>query len=931
MALSKCVLLNARSLKNKLDDFDAEIVHGENFPTVIGITETWLDSTCPNSLFSCNILYEIFRRDRSDGYGGVALLALKHTNPVKIELENCDNLEYVAVRCCINNEFMIFACFYRNDIHNVEILPQLQRAVSDLVHRNEPLVIMGDFNLPGVNWYNSVPTAVNAHSQNEFLNVFLSNGLIQTVFEPTRDENILDLVFTNETDLIRNVSVGAPLSSSDHQTVSFFLNSVVAKRQTRSKMRLWAKSDIGAICSHLEMHDWRNTFRLCKNVDEMWISFRLLCNDLFDAFVPCRKVVADDKGFSYPDKIKKMVREKAKLYKKRDHSEVFLQKYKKVAKKCKKEIRNFHLERENKVINSGSLRSVYKFVKSRLKSRPTVAMLEKNDEYISDRNDMADVLNQQYCSVFCDDDGSVPAMQVRTLAKLEDCIITRSSILECIKQLKSGSACGVDGLPVWFFKTFSEQLAVPLQMIFAESFNSGLLPQEWKISLITPVYKGPKHDSKNPASYRPVSLTCIACRIMEKLLKQYIVHHCESLSLFSSNQHGFRGKMSTESQLLECFNDWTLLLDSKEPVDVFYLDVSKAFDTVSHPKLLHKLSKYGIGGKFLNWIKSFLSNRKQAVRVDGALSQYGDVVSGVPQGSVLGPVLFLLFINDLPDVCKNATLKMFADDSKIYFKCGRVENRHKLFSDVFRVFDWFKRNQLKVAIDKCGVLHLGSSNPRFPYRIDGTDLPVVDSIKDIGVWMSSDMKFHDHCNAVAAKASRMSNIFFRAFKSRNKYFVTNFFTTYVRSLLESSCSVWNPSFSGDIRIIESVQRKFTKRIPGLYEMSYFDRLQILGLDTLELRRLQNDLSMCYKIIHGMVNVNFGDFFQFAQTNLHRNRHTQRLRIPKSRLDCRKHSFPCRVVAPWNSLPQKIIDSSTLYAFKSGIKHVDLSPFLKYMC
>ena len=230
--------------------------------------------------------------------------------------------------------------------------------------------------------------------------------------------------------------------------------------------------------------------------------------------------------------------------------------------------------------------------------------------------------------------------------------------------------------------------------------------------------------------------------------------------------------------MLECVNDWTEFLDAKEYVDVFYLDIR-----------LYKLSRYGINGNLYDWIRAFLSNRVQAVRVDVNTSKYVNVASGVPQGSVIGPLLFLVYINDLVDVCKWASIKMFADDSKIYFKCRKLSDRQKLFHDVIRVFEWFETNQLKVAVEKCAVLHLGLSNPGFEYMNHNSIVPSVSRAKDIGVIVSSDMKFSDHCNEIAGKAFKMSNMFF---KSRNKEFTTSFFKTYIRSLLENSTSVWNP-------------------------------------------------------------------------------------------------------------------------------------------
>ena len=576
------------------------------------------------------------------------------------------------------------------------------------------------------------------------------------------------------------------------------------------------------------------------------------------------------------------------------------------------------------------MNSIFKYVKSRLGNRSTVTELQCDGVPVVDDESMSEVLNNQYCSVFCHDNGVLPLLPAKSDVNISDSlIVTRASVVNSIRKLSNSFSSGIDGIPAWFYKTFSEQLAIPLQKIFQASFATGVLPQEWKFAIITPVYKGAKHKSTEAASYRPISLTCIACRVMEHILKNCIVDHCNSMSLFSNHQHGFRGKRSTETQLLECLNDWTSFLNNGEPVDIFYLDISKAFDTVSHPKLIFKLAKYGITGKFLKWIESFLSGRKQAVRVNDAVSCYEPVCSGVPQGSVLGPLLFLLYINDLPDVCKNSSLKMFADDSKVYFKCGTPSDRRKLFTDVYNVFEWFEQNQLKVAVEKCAVLHLGTSNPCFPYRINGSVIPSVNTVKDIGIIMSDNMKFSIHCENVASKAFKMSNMFFRAFKSRNLDFVRSFFVTYVRSLIENGSSVWNPHLMKDIRLLESVQRKFTKRIPALKSLNYSTRLSIMKLDSLEGRRLYKDMTFCYNIINGYVDIEFDEFFQFADSGLRRNRHSQTLKVPNCKINSRKYNFSSRVVSCWNSLPQRVIDSRSTDVFKRSIRELDFSRFLKY--
>ena len=248
------------------------------------------------------------------------------------------------------------------------------------------------------------------------------------------------------------------------------------------------------------------------------------------------------------------------------------------------------------------------------------------------------------------------------------------------------------------------------------------------------IYKG-KCSRSDPSSYRPISLTSVACKLLEFILKKYLSLHLFKNDLLTGQQHGFLSKKSTETQLLQCVNDWTKSLDCKNAVDVFYLDISKAFDTVSHPKLIRKIEKYGITGKFLNWIKNFLLSRFQQVRVDGTLSDNISVISGVPQGSVLGPLLFLIYINDLARVIRCSSVKMFADDTKIYFKCVDDVDHANLCSDIEAALDWMCRNQLSVASEKCTLLHLGNRflNPHRSYSFNGNEIPSISLMKDLGI------------------------------------------------------------------------------------------------------------------------------------------------------------------------------------------------------
>lgn len=264
--------------------------------------------------------------------------------------------------------------------------------------------------------------------------------------------------------------------------------------------------------------------------------------------------------------------------------------------------------------------------------------------------------------------------------------------------------------------------------------------------------------------------------------------------------------------MLECINDWSIALNIRNSVDVVYIDFQKAFDSVVHSKLIHKLSAYGIVGNLLTWITSFLINRSQSVRVGNCYSDFIPVLSGVPQGSVLGPLLFLLYINDIVDLFgNNLTVKLFADDVKMYINISDVKNVNILQDGLFALSRWASDWQLNISIKKCALLHLGRNNLLYDYAIDGSVLPNVSEIRDLGVKVDSRLCFSAHYADIAAKAHQRAGLIVRCFKSRDPFLLFRAFTTYVRPILEYCSPVWSPVYKKDIIKLEAVQRRFTKK------------------------------------------------------------------------------------------------------------------------
>ena len=369
----------------------------------------------------------------------------------------------------------------------------------------------------------------------------------------------------------------------------------------------------------------------------------------------------------------------------------------------------------------------------------------------------------------------------------------------------------------------------------------------------------------NPSNYRPIALTCTCCNIFESLIASELLDFLKMHNLITKHQHGFLKRHSTNTNLLECLNDWTLSISNHKLVHIGYIDFQRAFDSIFHPKLIVKLISYGISGN-LFWIKAFLLNRTQSVRVDSTLSRSIDVTSGVAQGSVLGPLLSNLFINDIADLFDNCTkIKMFADDLKLYTEL-LVDGRSCFQLYLDHISAWAATWQLGISYSKCHFLELGNSASTFSYNLNNITIAKSEIVNDLGVIIDTNLKFKNHIHDIVNRALLRSSHIFRCFLSRNTANFLRAYKTYVRPLVEYVSTVWSPSEIALIDSLESVQRRFAKRLPGLSTMSYSDRLINLNLQSLEHRRLINDLVMCYKIIHGLVDVDSSEFFTFSSNS-----------------------------------------------------------------
>ena len=341
----------------------------------------------------------------------------------------------------------------------------------------------------------------------------------------------------------------------------------------------------------------------------------------------------------------------------------------------------------------------------------------------------------------------------------------------------------------------------------------------------------------------------------------------------------------------------------------------KAFDKVPHNRLLHKVENYGVTGNILGWISSFLKDRTHQVIVNGAKSGSAKVTSGIPQGSVLGPLLFVIYINDLPDVVdKDSFIYLFADDTKIFRKINTGVDKHILQRDIDRLLEWSNDWLLKFHPDKCVCMGVGytSDEPIF-YSMNGQVLKGSNCEKDLGVYFDKSLKFDLHINSIINKANRTLGIVRRTFDNIDKETFRLLYKGLVRSQLEYAAPVWSPHLIKHIDALENVQRRATKLVPGLSELSYPDRLKILKLPTLAYRRTRGDMITCYKIIHQGFDNSINSMLPLREMGL--RGHNRKLFIEGANKDIRKFNFSMRVRKLWNSLPDSAVNAKDVYNFE----------------
>lgn len=582
------------------------------------------------------------------------------------------------------------------------------------------------------------------------------------------------------------------------------------------------------------------------------------------------------------------------------------QKYLTDRNESSREVKHAKREYEKRISDGCKQNTKYfwKYVQETTKRKSGISTLKMNSGEMAETDSQkADTLNQFFASVFTRENlNDIPKLPECSRSKgvslNQDIDVTAQTVEKKLKELNANKAQGPDLIPPRVLKELSKELSIPLSKLYNKSIETGKIPGDWKSAEVTAIFK--KGTRSEPGNYRPVSLTCIACKVLESCVRDAIVSHFTENKLYADCQHGFRKKRSCVTQLLLVMEEFSDMMDKGQDIDVVYLDFKKAFDSVPHERLLQKLAAYGICGETHRWIRDFLSGRVQRVKVGTKYSNEAQVLSGIPQGSILGPVLFTIFINDLPDTIEG-TCKIFADDTKLY---GPTEDSDIIQRDIYKLQEWSDRWNLYFNVTKCKVMHIGKSNPEREYvmKLDNADqmLDVCTEEKDLGVTFDRLLNFDLHVNKAIFKGNQMIGLIRRTFTYLTRDTFLKLYKALVRPHLEYGNTVWHPQFIRQSAAIERVQRRATKLLDECADMSYPERLRYLNLHSLKGRRIRGDLIEIYKIFSEFVDMEVGELFRLPEYTKTRNS-DRKIYKEHWNKKIRKCSLRYRNTNHWNSL------------------------------
>ena len=883
--------------------------------------------------------FTLTRSDRIEKRGGgVALYFDSRINVTTLDKPECpheaSNFDYLATEITTGKKSIRVICFYippdsSNCSSTMQVVCQL---INHFLIPNKPFFLIGDFNHPHIDWTHSTSSNPNDMI---LLDLYSDLSLTQFINQSThKDGNVLDLLFTNLPGqcVLLSHEVESPITSTcDHSSVVFTLaGKLLTQNSKQTSYHNFRLADYDRVNEKLAMINWNFLYDNSLSFQTKYNTFIDLILEVINETVPL-KYIKSNRKYKRPKPLQRLLNKKLKCYKLVKCGKMSKGDYSKVASEYESAVQAIYDKHDNAMCSNPNNRKLYSYVKKKLNCDFLLPpLLNSEGESVSSDYLKAKLLNETFQKSFSSDDCLPFISHQLNIPLMPHFQINSSDILSAINS-KDKISRTPEKIPSFFIKRVSQSLIIPLTYLYNFSLTSNVIPYQWKSSLITPVFK--KGSRKVPSNYRPIAQTSSFCRILESILFDQILAHLQTNSILSENQFGFIPHKSSCSQLLVCIHSWLSSFSNNNSTYVAYTDISKAFDSLNHRKLIHILTSIQLHNPLVAWIRNYLGNRTQRVVVNSVFSPSVTVASGIPQGSILGPLLFIIYMNDIitsPEISdSNSTFILFADDTKVFSTdLSNIQSSLSDFSSKLKSY------QLQLAPHKCAILpfsktpfdSLVQSLPSV--TINSIDLPYIDSIKDLGIYVSSNFKWEKHISKIVNLSLITSYQILKTFKTKNIWTLMKLYKTYIRPKLEYNTPIWNPYLLKNINTIESVQRRFTKivcRRCSIVFNSYQNRLEKLKILSLQDRRIRNDLLLMFKILRGLSDISFSSYFKI-QTSPYSLRGGETKIVPLESYSSPAwiNSFFNRAPKYFNKLPPEISSARSLQSFKLKLKKLDFN-------
>lgn len=947
--------LNTQSLNKKANDLVNYLSSIHNHFDIYGFSETWFTSDIDANIIDLgDYSSENCNREGRRG-GGVSLFIKSDLNYVNrpdlvIDCIDCDSL---FVEISHNSTKIIIGIVYKPEyvVFN-DFFTQLGAVLNTISSEKKSCYIMGDFNL-------DLLTHETNSKVNDFINMFYSYDFIPSIDRPTRvrrnntghiSATLIDNIFTN--DILAHITSGVLITDlSDHFPIFVTQQNSNSANNTPStplsrKSRLFKPNNIKGLKNALSLTDWQlitNT----TDPEEAYNKFNNKFTELLDIHCPIK--TKQNSKRNTPKKpwvtkgLIKSLKTKDKLYKTYISKPTFDNKlnYTKYRNNLNLLLR---LSKKsyitNKITtNKDNTKEMWKTLNNLLgrnkKSQLPDFFTSANGENICDNKIIAEGFNNFFANIGIilankiSEPSNVKPSKTQTCNSSSLFIYPTSpdEILKITSKLKYSNSSGTDDISNNLLKQIIPSICDVLSHIFNLSFTTGVVPSLLKQANVTPIFKaGDKHDFTN---YRPISILPSISKLLEKVIYARILDFINHHDILTPHQFGFRPKRSTYMAINDLYCKIANNLDNKLYTAGIFLDLSKAFDTINHNILLDKLSNYGIRGLANDWLRSYLSGRQQRVLFNNTLSNPAKVTCGVPQGSILGPLLFLLYINDLPLCTKTPHFVLFADDTNILFSHHDPKKlEDTINNELLHISNWFKLNKLSLNIKKTNYIifknkHSNKPNINLNIKIDGTVLQQVDTTKFLGLLIDSNLSWSSHTQHTSKIISKLNGVIRKVRPFLPLESLHTLYNSLILPYFSYGAMIWTDPNNTSLDSLFLLQKRVIRSCTNSPWLAHTDPL-FSSLKTLKIHdiyKLQLAVFM-YQYHNNLLPNDLIDdtFFNTAYpAHNYETRHANTIFIKPTKTILASNTSASQGPLLWNNIPTNIQTSSSLASFKANLK------------